>query len=203
MLSYMKKISISPQAECVRLLIEEQGMYLHIWIHSNQPVNQILWSKMRGCEEEYNDCDSKWKLCRVVKKHTRIRLSVFCEGLMEGLCEVKQMCGCWLEAEWKCKHALSWLKQEVCENRYSQVWKMVFPSGCIHSCWLKTAVPQAPTWTGRMTGGWPKTGRTDETKTTKSKLKGTCTKIKVWEKLNPKLSLSGCNCWDIWLFIEL
>lgn len=31
----------------MRLLIVEQGINLRFWIHSNQPVNQILWNERR------------------------------------------------------------------------------------------------------------------------------------------------------------
>lgn len=140
-----EKISISPQAERMRLLVVEQGMDLHIWIHSNEPVNQILWSKMRGGDGECSSLSAKWKQ-RGNAQWTKMENAhppQWYEGLMEGLCAFNshpQMCGRTLRAESKCKHALLWWEKDVhrawrtLSGNCSQVWKLASLAGCIHSC---------------------------------------------------------------------
>lgn len=56
----------------MRLLVVEQGINLGVRIHSNQPVNQILWSKMRGCDKEYSSYSYTKENCTYIYIYTYI-----------------------------------------------------------------------------------------------------------------------------------
>ena len=125
---------------------------------------------MRGCETQcrsygakrkqswYLQCD-KWASASVYRGFRR-RPSAWCNRYTGGG---------WRQNE-KGKHALKWKEEALHEmwvtqcGSHSQGWRLASLSGCIHSCWLKAVEPAAPIRTGRKRGGWPRTGRTGETR---------------------------------------
>lgn len=119
----------------MRLLIVEQGINLRFWIHSNQPVNQILWNERRRELEKHLEHRGKTTEITVMLGGKCTQNFMVWAGQGKDTIRPKQPkknLMYWAGKQNKRKHAPTWKKQATAQSVEHQVWKSTHRHGARH-----------------------------------------------------------------------